>query len=133
MRLQSPSNPQGYRALSADPGHQRLATLPFQHLHILIPRTRYLPHRNRKVPVPRDPKTIGGYLRKRRLELGLLQSEVARKLGVSMVTLSRWEGDKVYPTWEFQLRIAEYLGHDPFLDPERGRPHNTTNKKALPI
>ena len=101
-----------------------LATLPFLHRHILIPRTRYLPHKNRKVPVPRDPKTIGGYLRKRRLQLGLLQSEVARNLGVSMVTLSLWEGDKVYPTWEYQPRIAEYLGHNPFTDPEKGRPHD---------
>jgi DNA-binding transcriptional regulator YiaG len=31
------------------------------------------------------------------------------------VTLSRWECDKVYPTWEHHPRLIEYLDHDPFV------------------
>lgn len=51
-----------------------------------------------------------------------MQSEVARQLGVSTVTLSRWETDKVYPTWSQQATIAGFLGFNPFTNPELGRP-----------
>ena len=87
-----------------------------------IPRAKYLPTHNRGIPVPRAPTTIGGHLRRRRLQLKLLQSEAARKLGVSTVTLSRWERDSVYPVWAHQPQLIEYLGHDPFTNPELGRP-----------
>jgi len=39
-----------------------------------------------------------------------------------MVTLSRWECDKVYPTWPHQPALVEYLGYDPFTNPALGRP-----------
>jgi DNA-binding XRE family transcriptional regulator len=54
--------------------------------------------------------------------LKILQSEAARRLQVSTVTLSRWERDKVYPTWPFQSRVIEFLGYDPFTTSELGRP-----------
>ena len=79
-----------------------------------IPRDKYLPSRNRKVQVPKNPTTIGGHLRRRRLQLKIFQSEAARRLKVSIVTLSKWECDKVYPTWQHHRRLIEYLGHDPF-------------------
>ena len=46
----------------------------------------------------REPTTIGGHLRRRRLQLRILQPEAARMLQVSTVSLSRWECDKIYPT-----------------------------------
>ncbi|MBU6399313.1 MAG: helix-turn-helix domain-containing protein [Verrucomicrobia bacterium] len=64
--------------------------------------------------MPRQPATIGGHLRKRRLQLRIFQAEAARRLGVSTVTLSRWECDKVQPTAPYHPRIIEYLGCDPF-------------------
>ena len=85
-------------------------------------RAKYLPSRNRGIPVPREPKTIGEHLRRRRLELGIFQSEAARKLGVSTVTLSRWECGKVYPTWPQQPAVAAYLGFNPFTNPTLGSP-----------
>ena len=30
------------------------------------------------------------------------------------MTLSRWECDKVYPTWEHHPRLIDYLGYDSF-------------------
>jgi len=42
------------------------------------------------------------------------QSEAARRLNVSTVTLSLWECDKVYPVWKHHAKIIEYLGCDPF-------------------
>jgi transcriptional regulator with XRE-family HTH domain len=66
------------------------------------------------------------------LQLGILQSEAARRLGVSIVTLSRWECDKVYPTWPQQTAVAAYLGCDPFTNPALGSPKsNETSSVAL--
>ena len=79
-----------------------------------VSRAKYLPSHNRGIPVPKEPKTIGECLRKRRLELGIVQLEAARRLGISTVTLSRWECDKVYPTWNHQPDLIAYLGYDPF-------------------
>ncbi len=100
----------------------RCATLPFCDRAICVPRAKYLPSKNRGIPVPKEPKTIGEYLRRRRLELGILQAEAARRLGVNTVTLSRWECDKVCPTWPHQPRVTAYLGYDPFTNPALGSP-----------
>jgi transcriptional regulator with XRE-family HTH domain len=54
--------------------------------------------------------------------LKIYQAEAARILKVSTVTLSRWECDKVYPTWPHQPALIEYLGYDPFTHPALGRP-----------
>ncbi len=87
-----------------------------------MPRDKYLPSHNRSVPVPKSPVTIGGHLRRRRLQLKIRQAEAARILKVSTVTLSRWECDKVYPTWPHQPAAIAYLGYDPFTNPALGRP-----------
>ncbi len=87
-----------------------------------VVRSKYLPSRNRGIPVPKEPTTLGGHLRKRRLQLKLFQAEAARKLEVSTVTLSRWESDRLHPTWPYWPRIVAYLGYDPFANPALGRP-----------
>ena len=79
-----------------------------------VSRKAYLPSHNRGISVPKEPTTIGGHLRRRRLQLQILQSEASVRLEVSTVTLSRWECDKVYPTWAHHSRLIEYLGYDPF-------------------
>src|SRR5262245_397117 len=35
-------------------------------------------------------------------------------------TLSCWECDRIYPTWEYWPRIIVYLGYDPFTEPSLG-------------
>jgi transcriptional regulator with XRE-family HTH domain len=79
-----------------------------------ISRDKYLPSRNRGIQVPKEPTTIGGHLRRRRLQLRIFQPEAARRLKVSTVSLSRWECDKVFPTAPHHAQIAEYLGDNPF-------------------
>lgn len=102
--------------------------LPFCERVVSAPRAKYLPLQNRGIPVPREPKTIGEHLRKRRLELAIFQSQAARRLRVSTVTLSRWECDKVYPTWPQQPAVIAYLGFDPFNDPALGSPKSNETK-----
>jgi transcriptional regulator with XRE-family HTH domain len=98
--------------------------LPFEYCKTHVSRDQYLPSRNRGIEVSKRPETIGGHLRKRRLQLGLYQKEAARRLGVSTVALSRWECDKVYPAWAQQPAIIDYLGYNPFTNPALGSPHS---------
>ena len=102
--------------------------LPFCDRHVRVSRDKYLPSHNRGIPVPKQPQTIGGHLRKRRLQLKILQSDAAHRLGVSTVSMSKWERDKIYPSWPHQPRIVEYLGNDPFTDPALGRPKGNETK-----
>ena len=32
------------------------------------------------------------------------------------MTLSRWERDQTYPTWDYHVPIIEYLGYDAFKE-----------------
>jgi len=73
-------------------------------------------------PIGKQPNTIGEHLRKKRFELGLKQSQAAREMQVSKLTLSLWETDKVYPKWAQQPKITTFLGYDPFTNPALGAP-----------
>jgi len=88
--------------------------LPLYEGSMRISRDKYLPSHNRGIQVPKEPTTVGGHLRRRRLHLKINQPEAARRLGVSTVSLSRWECDKVYPTIPHHAQIVQYLGYDPF-------------------
>jgi DNA-binding transcriptional regulator YiaG len=88
--------------------------LPFCDRVLRISRDKYLPSDNRGIPVPKEPTTIGGHLRRRRLQLRIFQPEAARRLGVTTVSLSRWECDKVFPTAPHHAQIVEYLGYNAF-------------------
>ena len=94
--------------------------MPISARSFSISRRKYLPGCIRGIPVPSDPETLGGKLRKRRLELGLRQSQAARQLEVSTRTLSLWECDLIYPAWELQPRLKSYLAYDPFANPLLG-------------
>ena len=83
---------------------------------VTVPRKDIYPVWTRSFPVSKQPQTIGEHLRKKRLDLGLRQSQVAQKLRVSHRTLSLWECDRVYPTWDYHQRIIDYLDYDPFPD-----------------
>jgi DNA-binding XRE family transcriptional regulator len=95
------------------------ATFPFYERTVNVSRDKYLPSRNRGIPVPKQPTTIGGHLRRRRLQLRIFQPEAARSLGVTTVSLSRWECDKVFPTAPYHAQIAKYLGYNLFPAPAK--------------
>jgi transcriptional regulator with XRE-family HTH domain len=59
-------------------------------------------------------KTIGDHLRKRRLDLGLLQREVADQIGVTNCTIQYWETNRVAPALRFRPRISSFLGYELF-------------------
>jgi transcriptional regulator with XRE-family HTH domain len=88
--------------------------LPIYYRTLHCSRKDFIPSHNRGIPIAQEPKTIGEHLRRRRCELRLTQFQAARRLQVSTVTLSRWERDHTYPTWDYHASIIEYLGYDAF-------------------
>ncbi|HUF35564.1 MAG TPA: helix-turn-helix transcriptional regulator [Gemmatimonadales bacterium] len=80
--------------------------MPFCHAHLKGPRP-LLP------AYPQVLVTIGDHLRKRRLDLGLLQREVADRLGVDETTVTNWELNRTAPVLRFLPRIIAMLGFDP--------------------
>lgn len=63
---------------------------------------------------PRELRTIGDHIRKRRLDLKLLQKEVARLLGVDTTTVTNWEKNRCGPTLRILPSVIEFVGYSPF-------------------
>ena len=53
--------------------------------------------------------TFGGWLKRRRLSLGLTQKELARKVGYAQVTLRKVEADELRPSGQMARKLAEAL------------------------
>jgi DNA-binding XRE family transcriptional regulator len=92
------------------PWPPRIPALPF--CHVALKARRPLPD-----SYPKSLKTMGDHIRKRRLDLGLLQSEVARQIGVCTSTVCNWEGNESTPVVRFMPAIQAFLGYDPAPEP----------------
>ncbi|WP_298435062.1 helix-turn-helix transcriptional regulator [Geobacter sp.] len=66
---------------------------------------------------PEHPLTIGEYIRKKRMDLGLLQREVAEIIGVTESTIWNWEHG-VEPELQYNPKIIDFLGYIPFDCPD---------------
>jgi transcriptional regulator with XRE-family HTH domain len=64
------------------------------------------------------PSTIGEHLKKRRLDLGLRQHDIAVLLGVCKGTLENWEQGLNEPEVRFLPAIIGFVGYDPNPEPE---------------
>ena len=62
---------------------------------------------------PRNLRTLGDHVRKRRLHLGLLQREVAAKVGLSVDTIRNWEVGRNSPAQRQWPKIVRLLGYVP--------------------
>jgi transcriptional regulator with XRE-family HTH domain len=70
----------------------------------------------------KNPKSIGDFIRNRRLALRLDQHGVANLLKTKANTVYLWENNRAKPTFLYLPKIIEFLGFCP-IDPEdtRGR------------
>jgi transcriptional regulator with XRE-family HTH domain len=59
-------------------------------------------------------KTIGDHLKKRRLDLKLLQKDVAQKLGVCDLSIYNWEKNLAKPAMKYIPKIIKFLSYTPF-------------------
>jgi transcriptional regulator with XRE-family HTH domain len=76
----------------------------------------HLPLRARKPPspgYPLQPQTLGEHLKKRRLDLGLRQKDLARRLETSLFNIWNWERNVTGPSLRFLPRIIRFLGYSP--------------------
>ena len=53
-------------------------------------------------------------MRKRRLDLGLLQGEAAARIGVHVTTLTNWEVGRTTPALVHRPRVFDFLGYVPY-------------------
>ena len=63
---------------------------------------------------PTELKTIGDHVRKRRLDLGLLQKDVAKIIGTHALSIMNWETKRTLPSIEYIPKIIEFLGYLPY-------------------
>jgi DNA-binding XRE family transcriptional regulator len=66
---------------------------------------------------PKEIKTIGDHLRRRRLDLGLFQRQVAEFIGVDKTSIANWEGQHGHPALIFMPAIIRFLGYNPLPQP----------------
>jgi transcriptional regulator with XRE-family HTH domain len=63
---------------------------------------------------PTELITYGDHIRARRLDLGLLQGQVAAGLGVDETTIYNWENNRVTPSISLIPQIIWFLGYCPY-------------------
>ncbi len=80
--------------------------LPFSELDKRVPN---LPH-----DYPKEPKTLGEHLRKRRYDLKLSRREVGRIFKVHPGVIMHWENDHNGPSFSYNEPITKFLGYNPF-------------------
>jgi transcriptional regulator with XRE-family HTH domain len=95
----SPRKPQGPPAL------------PFCHLVLKA-------HKPPSSEFPKELRTLGDHIRKRRLDLGLFQKHVADQIGVDEDTIYRWESNESRPQVQFIPAIIKFLSHNPIPLPD---------------
>jgi len=71
----------------------------------------------RTAPYIESPEALSEHLRKRRLELGLLQQDVAVRLNVCVWTYRNWENGRTTPGSFLYKLIVEFLGYYPHPTP----------------
>ena len=80
--------------------------LPFCHFEIRATRPRPSQY-------PKQINTLGDHIRTRRLDLKLLQRQVADQIGVHPLTITNWESNESSPETHFIPAIIQFLGYDP--------------------
>ncbi len=86
-----------------------LAVVP---LHLKVPWTPYPPHWRSGQTVSNPPQSLGGQLKRQRLALHLFQADLAKRLGVSVVSLSNLERGISQPSRRVGRRIREFLAQE---------------------
>lgn len=75
--------------------------------------------------------TIGEKIQKQRMQLGLSQEELGKKLLVSRQTISFWENNQTVPTIDNLIRLKEILGMS--VDEMLGLEPDTKNQDSHPL
>lgn len=85
----------------------------------------------RKKPFDFEPQTLGEQIKKKRLQLGLLQNEVGEMLGVTSFTVLNWEKGKTEVPVKSMPDLFRFLGYDPFPKPSSIPEHMIAKRRAM--
>jgi transcriptional regulator with XRE-family HTH domain len=83
-----------------------MVALPFCHFELRAVRHKLATY-------PNQINSLGDHLRARRLDLNLLQKQVADKIGVHELTITGWEGNATIPEVRYMPAILQFLGYNP--------------------
>ena len=83
-------------------------TLPFCHLELKAEKPKPCGY-------PKFLKTFGDHIRKKRMDSGLLQKDVARVIGVEETSIYNWENNRSNPGSRFIAGIVNFLEYCPYL------------------
>src|ERR1043166_9367221 len=92
--------------------------LPFCKVTLQRKRCLQGPYFVQRKNYPTNPKTIGEAIRKRRLDLGLRQVDVAKEIGCDEMTVVNWEKGHSTPRINYLANVVKFLGFDPFPNGE---------------
>ncbi len=62
---------------------------------------------------PVDPQTVGEHLKKRRMDLKMLQADVALKFNITEDCVTNWENNYAQPQIKYNPQIIKFLGYCP--------------------
>ena len=85
---------------------------------LALPCLRYSKKYTKPLPTSYliDPQTIGEHIKKRRMDLGLFQRDIAQLWNVTEETITNWENNRNKPQINFFPLIISFLGYNPFLE-----------------
>lgn len=65
------------------------------------------------IAYPKNPVSIGDHIKKKRMDLKLFQSDVAKIFDISTDCVTYWENNRSTPKISFYPKIIEFLGYFP--------------------
>jgi transcriptional regulator with XRE-family HTH domain len=80
--------------------------LPFCHFELRAARPK-------SINYPKEINSLGDHIRARRLDLKLLQQQVADQIGVHELTITNWESNATIPEFRYMPAIIQFLGYNP--------------------
>lgn len=80
---------------------------------------------------PASPKTIGEMIRKRRLDLGLRQTDAAKMIGCDETTVVNWENGHRVPRINLLAGVVKFLGFNPFTIGDTMAQRLVSRRRAL--
>ncbi|MBL8311197.1 MAG: YifB family Mg chelatase-like AAA ATPase [Burkholderiales bacterium] len=97
---------------------QLIAAMNPWRLFAFLPHLRVRLKVVRNLAFSRNPQTVGEHLRKKRIELGLRQIDVAERIGVAEWTIINWErGTTTKVPDRYFAKVIEFLGYNPEPEP----------------
>jgi transcriptional regulator with XRE-family HTH domain len=85
--------------------------LSLQTVHIKVPRIPYPPHWKTGQRLSESQQSLGDQIRMHRLELHWLQADLAKAIGVHVVSISNWERGIASPSRRVVKRIQKFLDY----------------------